>query len=167
MIEQELSTQPVDYRRESGDRGNEDGTARPYDASRLSKSLKAVGSIGQVIQRSEQKDCVGAAVIDLKTPSISHAGSDASVEATKVLRGLDVVRHGVDHVHRVTVICEPLGVHAGSAANVDQMERRPGRQMPSDDLLCSQELKLPCAARQPSRFVDLGLVVLANLRGCV
>ena len=161
-IKEKLATQPIEQGREPRDRGNEHRPARSDDSSRLLERLQSIGSIRQVVERSEKKYGIGTVVLGGEAASVTHLSSNASAAAGQPLRGLNMVGHRIDDVHRVAIVREPLRMGARGSADIVNRERT-WRKVSSNDLSSPEELESPCAAGQSLRLDDLGLVVLANL----
>ena len=93
-ILKEIAGEPVQRRGPARDGGGEELPAGLQDPPRLAEGAGPVGGLGQVIQRAQQEDDVGAAVGEVQGPSVSDATrgerpglGDAPTPASATSRG--------------------------------------------------------------------------------
>ena len=104
----------------------------------------SVGTVGQVVQRPEEQHCVDRSVSDVEIPGIAFASAHTG-DASSLL---DVQWHRVDELDVVAVSGQPLCVHTGCAAHVQDVSRRRGKP-PAQDILGAPQLQAPPPLAQP------------------
>ncbi len=153
-VVQVAGPEPVQGRGEAGDGGGDEYAAGPEHPPGLGQGRQAVGAVGQVVERPEQEDRVGAVVGAAQRPRVPDGAAGEWVRRLGpggLLRLGNVQRHGVVQVHLVAQGGEPAGVDAGAPADVgDDRGRR--RQEAPEDLLRPGELKPPGALGQTARL---------------
>jgi hypothetical protein len=70
------ATQAVKHRSEARDHRGEDDTARSAHAARLAQGFQAIVSLGQMVERSEEKHGVGTRVRQWNRACVAHLGAD-------------------------------------------------------------------------------------------
>jgi hypothetical protein len=116
-VEQKLSGESIEQRREPVDRGNGDETTGTHDAARLPQRGESIASILKVIQRTENEDDVEALVGKHQPPGITDLGRQSSV--SQVREGLcDVTWRDVDEMHVIPLVQQPPGMNTGPSADV-------------------------------------------------
>ena len=124
-IGKEMAYQTIQSGCESGDCSCEHKPVGAQDTPCLEQRTKSLASLGQVVERTEQEYGVGLIRSVVQLPCVSLA--DTGKGTTRVLRRarlLQVERHGVDQVHRVTACGEPARIVPGTPANVQHDRRR-------------------------------------------
>ena len=126
----------LDQRQVAADAGRREQAAGAQDAYALGDGPGPVGGRGQVVERAEQQDHVGAAVRLGEPAGVAQLGGHALEGRGR----LDMRRDRVDDVHAVAVGREPRRVDAGRAADVQDPQIRPA-QVAAQQLPGAQELQ--------------------------
>ncbi|WTP05121.1 hypothetical protein OG719_26065 [Microbispora hainanensis] len=101
--------------RVAADRGGGHQPAGAHHAARLGQGGDPVGAVGQVIERAQQQDRVGARVRQGQVACVAQPRGHARQGPGP----LDVERDRVEQFDLVAVGDQPLGVHPGAAADVE------------------------------------------------
>ena len=164
-LEQEAPRQAVEQRREPRDRGSEHRSLRPHDPPGLGERGQAVLALGQVVQGTEEQDRVEGRRLGAEPARVADLGRDAAGPRPRRLQDPgDLDGYGVDHVDPMPVLGQPLRVHTGRAADVEDAQR-PGRQVAAHDLTRTQQLELAEPVSDALAFIDLVAVVPDDLLG--
>src|SRR5258708_39621644 len=93
----------------------------------LAEGSQPVLSLRQVIERTEQQDCICALVGLFELARISNLSRSQGM--LRLLcrlcqRLLHMTRHGINEMHLISTLGEPKGIGAGAAADIEQTGRR-------------------------------------------
>jgi hypothetical protein len=69
------AAESVQRRRESRDRGGNDHTTAPADAARFGERLNTIGTLWQMIERSQEQDPIGPLVLKLECTGVANFGA--------------------------------------------------------------------------------------------
>jgi hypothetical protein len=106
-----------------------------------------------VVQRAEEQHRVDRCVSDVERPRVAFA----SAHTGDAFGLLHVQRHRVDELDLVAVSGQPLCMHTGCAAHVQDASRRRGKP-PAQDVLSTPQLQASPSLAQS--IVLLALVVV-------
>jgi hypothetical protein len=142
-LEQEALRDAVEGRGEARDGRRGEQAAGAQRAPRLLQGAGAVGRLGEVVQRPEQEDHVGAVVVDRQRARIAE--DDRGQRRVGLGGGggaglIDVQGHRVHEVHRVALGGQRQRVGAGRAADVEDRDGRRGQEA-GQQLAGAQELE--------------------------
>lgn len=159
LVDAVEADQEIEQRRMAADGGGEENARRTQDASCLPQRPDAIGTGHEVVERAELQDRIEAVI-----PLVERSGVAQHCLHARTAGGrlFDVERDGIDQSDGMSRRGEPIGVHAGTAAHVEDAQRT-GRKVTEDEFLGAFELEGTRreGAGQP---VDLGatLVVLED-----
>lgn len=139
-VEEELTREAVEQRGEPADGRDGDHATRPDDAPGFLEDSDAVGLFVQVVERAEDEHDVEAAAGERQPARVAYLRGEPSV-AQAVQRLGDMAWGDIDEGDGMAVRQQPVGVHPGPAADVEDECGR-GRQMPTKDLLGPYQLEL-------------------------
>jgi len=143
----------VEQRREARDARGEHHASGPHDPAGFGERADPVLPLEEVVERPAQQHEIDGRVRVLQPTGITERRRERCRERTATLaRLLHVTGNWVDDVHPVAVGREPLGVHAGSAADVEDPPGRLAIEVAADELLCAEELDPAGASPQSLVF---------------